>query len=225
MPASQNALRSTPRPSCAPRRSRGRRRTTATCSGSCSSRRRWYRLRRRGRSTRAPGRSRPAPGTRPARPHRAREQVPDAMPAHCGVPRSPTTGAIYGVVREHWSEFRARIDGADAAGDRRAALAAMREARGALQLVAQLTGVLREHVEVHQEEREFIASWASGAPATPTRRSGTPTTRPAAGTARCRRSACRHRVCRGASTRLRGEACYPGAGMQPPARRAVELVT
>lgn len=54
-----------------------------------------------------------------------------------------------------------RLRSSDAAGDRRAALSAIREARGALQLRAQLSGALREHLEVHQEEREFIASWGT----------------------------------------------------------------
>jgi len=30
-----------------------------------------------------------------------------------------------------------------------------------VKLVAQLTGALREHVEIHQEERQFIAVWGT----------------------------------------------------------------
>ncbi len=61
------------------------------------------------------------------------------------------------------------LDEADAAGDRRVALAAIREARSTLQLVAQLTGALREHVEVHQpgEEPRYVASWGDGTPCSP----------------------------------------------------------
>ncbi len=72
-------------------------------------------------------------------------------------------------VRSLQARALAILDAADATGDHRTALAAIREARGALQLVAQLTGALREHVEVHQEQREFIAIWGDGTPATPPR--------------------------------------------------------
>src|SRR5690242_10588294 len=51
-------------------------------------------------------------------------------------------------VRALQARALAILDAADAVGDHRTALSAIREARGALELVAQLTGALREHVEV-----------------------------------------------------------------------------
>lgn len=51
------------------------------------------------------------------------------------------------------------LDVADAAGDNRTTLSAVREAQGALQLRAQLSGALREHVEVEVEARQFVAEW------------------------------------------------------------------
>lgn len=70
------------------------------------------------------------------------------------------------------------LDAADAAGDHRTALSAMREARGALQLVAQLTGELRERVEIVDDTRAYVAEWGSSPtlPATPAAQLGTPTT-------------------------------------------------
>jgi hypothetical protein len=53
------------------------------------------------------------------------------------------------------------LDAADAAGNHRTALSAIREGRGALQLVAQLTGKLRERVEVDVEPRRYIADWGT----------------------------------------------------------------
>ena len=66
-------------------------------------------------------------------------------------------------VRALQARALAIVDAADAAGDQRTALAGLREARGALQLVAQLTGALREHVEVHEPEESpvYIAQWGT----------------------------------------------------------------
>jgi hypothetical protein len=64
-------------------------------------------------------------------------------------------------VRALQARALAILDHADAAGDRRTALTAIREARSALQLVAQLTGALREHVEVDVEERQYVATWGT----------------------------------------------------------------
>jgi hypothetical protein len=72
-------------------------------------------------------------------------------------------------VRALQARALAILDAADAAGDHRTALSAVREARGALQLVAQLTGALREHIEVHQpgEQPRYVAEWRDGTPTTP----------------------------------------------------------
>jgi hypothetical protein len=61
------------------------------------------------------------------------------------------------------------LDTAGAAGDHRIPLATIREARGTLELVAPLTGALREHVELHPpgEQPQFVACWADGTPCSP----------------------------------------------------------
>jgi hypothetical protein len=64
-------------------------------------------------------------------------------------------------VRTLQARALAILDAADAAGDHRTALSAIREARGALQLVAQLIGALREHVEVEVEPRHYVAEWGT----------------------------------------------------------------
>ena len=70
-------------------------------------------------------------------------------------------------------------DEADAPGDRRTALAAIRQAQDGVKLVAQLTGALREHVEVHQpgEEPRYVAEWGGSTPATSTPSCGGDTAR------------------------------------------------
>ena len=77
---------------------------------------------------------------------------------------TPTCGEVL-----RWTpRALAILDEAGAAGDSRTALAAIREARGALQLFAQLTGALREHVGVHRpsEEPPYVAEWGKGTPTT-----------------------------------------------------------
>jgi hypothetical protein len=72
------------------------------------------------------------------------------------------------VVRARALQARALaiLDTADAAGDHCTALSAIREARGALELYAQLTRAVREHVEVHQpsEPPRYVAEWGKGTP-------------------------------------------------------------
>jgi hypothetical protein len=72
-------------------------------------------------------------------------------------------------VRALQARALAILDDADAAGDRRSALSAIREARGALELVARITGALREHVELHpaEERPQFVACWGDGTPCSP----------------------------------------------------------
>jgi hypothetical protein len=62
-------------------------------------------------------------------------------------------------VRALQARALAILDEADAAGERRTALAAIRETRATQRLVAQLTGALRERVVIEDEKRVYVAEW------------------------------------------------------------------
>src|SRR3989442_11375886 len=70
---------------------------------------------------------------------------------------------LLGQVRGLGARALAILDQAEEAGERRTALAAIREARGVVELVARLVGELREQqVQVNVDGTEYVAVWGGG---------------------------------------------------------------
>ena len=98
-----------------------------------------------------------------------RRHVASHLPAALARARDAAEQALAGDLLAQVRALQARalaiLDVADSTGDQRTALAALREARGSLELIAKLTGAFREPIAQDSTgDVEYVAVWGDGTP-------------------------------------------------------------